>query len=160
MTRKINWMEKRVRLSSLRPYEKNPRFITDAQFERLKASLAAPEGQFKPLLATVDGLLIGGHQRIRAMRDLGWEECRIWQADRELEKKEYDRIMLSDNHNNGQFDLEMLANEYELDFLQGIGLHEVMNVAPEDAAEEGGKKMVRCPDCSHEFPVKGNGVKK
>ena len=36
----ITWQEKTVAVSDLRPYERNPRRITESAYKRLKASLA------------------------------------------------------------------------------------------------------------------------
>ncbi len=162
----IQWVEKKVRLSALRPYEKNPRTITEPQFERLKASLLA-DGYHSRIKATTDLRVMGGHQRIRAMKEIATElgieggMIPVLVPDREISDDQFKRILLTDNHSNGVFDMEMLANDFDLEFLQGVGLHEVTNIAPMGDEPEGGPAggCVRCPQCSEEFPVKGNKVK-
>lgn len=71
------------------------------------------------------------------------------------------RVLMRDNHSNGVFDMDALANMFDLEDLREIGLHEVMDIAPMDDGEEPepGKKMVCCPKCQHNFPIKGNMVK-
>jgi hypothetical protein len=66
-------MEKRIEngqwytsIKSLTPWEKNPRYIQDEDFERLKAQII-DFGQYKPLLVTKDGTIVGGNMRFRAM---------------------------------------------------------------------------------------------
>ena len=152
----IQWVEKVVRLSSLRPYEKNPRTVTDEQFARLLASLRA-DGYHSRIKATDDGRVIGGHLRLRALRELGLTEVPILVPSRALTDQEFERVLLTDNHNNGVFDMDALANNFDLDFLQGIGLHEVTNIAPmDDGGTQPGRAMVKCPGCEHVFPTKGN----
>ena len=65
---------KQTKLSGLRPHEKNPRDITAARMEELKASLVADELMLeaRPLVALPDGRAICGNQRLAAAEALGW----------------------------------------------------------------------------------------
>lgn len=54
-------------IKNLQPWDKNPREIRDDDFERLKAQLV-DFGQYKALLATKDGTIVGGNMRFRAMK--------------------------------------------------------------------------------------------
>jgi len=56
-------------IKNLQPWEKNPRDIREDDFERLKAQLV-DFGQYKALLATKDGTIVGGNMRYRAMLHL------------------------------------------------------------------------------------------
>lgn len=155
----IQWSEKTVHLAELSAFEKNPRKITDDQFVKLKASLIRL-GQFAPLLVNHELKLAGGHQRLKAMRELGWTECRVSVPCREITDDEYRQAILAHNHHNGVWDMEELANEWDLEELRAVGLHEVMNIPPMDKLGEDeqkpGKSQVCCPDCGSVFPVKGN----
>jgi hypothetical protein len=158
---KIQWTEKTVHLAQLRPLESNPRKITEDQFTKLKASLVR-YGQFKPWPVTMDFKMAGGHQRLRAMRELGWETCRVSVPDVVLSDEEFRDIVLRDNVNNGVWDMDVLANEWDLEELRTAGLHEVMNMPPfELGGEEEGKpkgQKVKCPGCGEVFATKGNKV--
>jgi len=157
----IQWLEKTVHLSELTPFEGNPRKITEDQFLKLKASLIRL-GQFRPLLVTHDLRLAGGHQRVKAMRELGWEECRVSVPAREITDNEYRQLLLQDNHENGTWDMDVLANSWDLEELRTVGLHDVMNMPPMDKlgedqdGEAKPKTFYKCPECSHVFPGKGN----
>lgn len=154
----IQWLEKLVPLKDLRPFEKNPRHITNEQFEKLKQSLSQ-DGYHSRIKVTQDMRVVGGHQRLQALLELGFKEVPVLIPDRAIDDATFKRILLRDNHNNGVFDMEILGNEFELEFLRDIGLHDIMNIPPfeEGNAEEGGgKSMVCCPDCGKVFPVKGN----
>lgn len=155
----IQWTEKTERLTALRPFERNPRRITEPQFKKLIASLIE-HGQFRPLLVTHDLRLAGGHQRIKGMMELGWETCRISVPDRPITDAQYQKLILLDNHNNGVWDMDILANDFELEMLRDVGIHDIMNIPPMDGdgndEAQPGKSRVKCPVCSHEFPVRGN----
>lgn len=155
----IQWVEKTVHLAQLRPYEKNPRKITEEQFNKLTASLIRL-GQFRPLLVTHDLKLAGGHQRLKAMRDLGWTECRVSIPQRPITDSEYRQLLLQDNHENGVWDMEELANAWDMEELQAVGLHDLMNIPTMEQLAENEqqqpKSRVCCPNCKEVFPVKGN----
>ncbi len=53
-------------IRNLEPWEKNPRDVREEDFERLKAQLV-DFGQYKPIIATKDGTIVGGNMRFRAM---------------------------------------------------------------------------------------------
>lgn len=156
----LQWVEKTVHLAEISPFEKNPRKITEEQFIKLKASLIRL-GQFRPLLVTHDLKLAGGHQRLRAMRELGWTECRISVPGREISDDEYRQLLLQDNHENGVWDMDELSSNWDLEELRAVGLHDIMHIPPMDKLEEEqapGKNKVCCPDCGSVFPVKGNKI--
>ena len=151
----VAWVEKVKRLNDLRPFEQNPRRITKDQFEKLKASLLE-DGYHARIKATRDGRVIGGHQRLRALRELGFKEVPVLIPSRDLNDIEFVRIMVRDNHNNGLFDMDMMANIFDLEELRSFGLHDINLIPPEGSGMEAPKSSVRCPECNHEFPVKGN----
>lgn len=151
----LQWVEKTVALQHLTPFEANPRQITEKQFEKLKDSLLR-FGQFRPLLVTHDHRLAGGHQRLEAMRSLGWIECRVSVPTRPITDEEYRELVIRDNVNNGTWDMDELANGWDLEDLRSWGMPEVMDIAPEEAQEAEGVYQVICPDCRSKFPVKGN----
>lgn len=152
----VAWVEKVKRLNDLRPFEQNPRRITKDQFEKLKASLLE-DGYHARIKATRDGRVIGGHQRLRALRELGFKEVPVLIPSRDLSDREFVRIMVRDNHNNGVFDMDMMAGMFDLEELREFGLHDICGVIPPEGKEEGQpKSMVLCPHCGETFPAKGN----
>ena len=58
-----------AKLKDLKFWDKNPRSITEDGLKRLKKQLLSLP-QYKPLLVTVDGVVIGGNMRLRAMKEL------------------------------------------------------------------------------------------
>lgn len=95
-------------IHKLKEWDKNPRSITKNGFERLKRQISQL-GQYKPLLITSDGMVLGGNMRLKAYRDLGITD--VWVSivtpKDEHEKLEY---ALSDNDRAGFYDNDLLAN--------------------------------------------------
>lgn len=150
------WAEKEVNLSWIKPFEHNPRRVSEAEYEKLKKSIVK-HGQFKPLLVTADLRLAGGHQRLKIMKELGWTTCRVSFPKVEITDEHYKELVLLDNHNNGLWDDDVLANFFELEMIHDVGLHDFLGIRPDEAAQPG-KKLVKCPNCGECFPAKGNGV--
>ena len=150
------------KLTELFPWDRNPKSVSQKGYDRLKNQIELL-GVYKPLLVTSDNIVIGGNQRIRAMKELGIEE--VWVAPiefRELEGRWYafingvqslksfdskDQAMteyaLSDNSRAGQYDEDMLANllsEVSLDgsLEYAIDFDEPVNI--DEAIEEEAKK--------------------
>ena len=66
-----------MKLSKLKLNPSNPRQITDAQFERLKKSIAEFGDKMMPLRPIVydeTGTVLGGNMRLRAIKALGMKE--------------------------------------------------------------------------------------
>lgn len=150
------------KLIELYPWEKNPKSVSQKGYERLKNQIELL-GIYKPLLVTSDNIVIGGNQRIKAMKELGIEEVWVATIDfRELEGRWYafingqqqlksfdskDQAMteyaLSDNSRAGQYDEDMLANllsEVNLDgsLEYAIDFDEPINI--DEAIEQEAKK--------------------
>ena len=121
----------------------NPRKINKTKFEQLKTSiLDDPEmlSLREVLIYQHEGenVIIGGNMRYRALKALGYKEaiCKIIAP--ETSAKKLRAIALKDNNNYGEFDMEMLANEWSREELDrfGIDLPPIADELKEDEAEE------------------------
>jgi hypothetical protein len=96
------------KISELHKWENNPRVVTEEGLERLKKQIEKL-GQYKPLLITSDGTVLGGNMRLKVYKQLNIEE--VWvhvvNAPTEKEKIEY---ALSDNDRVGKYNLDMVTN--------------------------------------------------
>lgn len=94
-------------ISKLKNWDKNPRGIKAEDFERLKKQIKKL-GQYKPLLITQDGTVLGGNMRLKAYQALGvkdiWVSIVIARTDKV--KLEY---ALSDNDRAGYYEEDKLA---------------------------------------------------
>ena len=87
----IKWHLETRKLSSLKEYEGNPRTIDKQDLERIKSNLLEFGLIDKPCV-NLDGTLIGGHQRKRILKDLGYKEIEVWVPERELTKDEVAKL--------------------------------------------------------------------
>ena len=105
---------------------KNPRFIKDERFEKLKKSLTDdPEMlHLRELIVYPHNgkyVVIGGNMRLRAAKQLGFKEmpCKVLAEDTPIEKlKAY---TIKDNNAFGNDDFDLLANEWDTEFLEDMG---------------------------------------
>ena len=133
----ITWHEREVKVSELRPYERNPRKITEQAYANLKASLQEM-GYHQRIIAQPDLRVVGGHQRIRALQELGVETVKILVPNRELSFEEFKRLLVQDNLPFGEFDLKLLQSDFTMGELKGWGMPAAWFNAftkPQDAAK-------------------------
>jgi hypothetical protein len=105
---------------------KNPRFIKDYKFQKLKKSLEdSPEMlNLRELIVFPHGdkfVIIGGNMRYRAAKELKFKElpCKILSKDTPVEKlKEY---TIKDNNAFGEYDWDDVANEWDAELLTDWG---------------------------------------
>ena len=121
----ITWTEKTVALNSLVPYERNPRLITKKAFNKLKESLQT-FGYHQRIIVQPDLKVIGGHQRIRALEELGVQDVTVLIPSRELSIEEFKKILIADNLPFGEFDFDILSADYTREELQDIGMPDFM----------------------------------
>lgn len=119
----ISWAEKTVKVNELKPYEKNPRRISEQAFTKLKSSLK-DLGYHQRIIATPDLRVIGGHQRIKALTELGIKQVQILVPDKELTDNDFKRLLIQDNLSFGDFDLDMLASDFDVEDLLEWGMPE------------------------------------
>ena len=94
-------------ISRLRNWDKNPRGIKKADMDRLKRQLSKHD-QFKPVLVTPDGEVLGGNMRLKAMQLLGVKE--VWVSVVEpKDDAEKVAIALADNDRAGYWEEDALA---------------------------------------------------
>lgn len=110
----IKWIHTEVDIVGLRPYEHNPRKISDADFKKLCSNIKR-FGYHQRILATQDLRVIGGHQRIKALQECGYERIEILVANRELSDQEYHELMILDNIHNGDWEATILAEIFGID---------------------------------------------
>ena len=122
---------------------KNPRFIRDEKFELLKKSIQEnPEMlSLRELLVYPVGeqyIVIGGNMRLEACKALGYKTvpCKVLDADTTVEQlKAY---TVKDNAGFGEWDWDMLANEWDSAQLTewGVDVPEWSGANSEDFGEE------------------------
>ena len=106
---------------------KNPRQIRDHRYEKLKKSIEdAPEMlQLRELLVYPHGgkfVIIGGNMRYRACKEIGYKElpCKVLDAETPVEKLR--QYAIKDNENFGEYDWDVVANEWDTSELEDWGV--------------------------------------
>ena len=108
----INWKLKKFKISELKPYAKNPRTLSQEQYKHLKTSLDKFGLIDKPI-CTKEGMLIGGHQRVKVLSKDKIDEVECWVADKDLSDKDIEELNIRLNQNVGSWDFEILANQFD-----------------------------------------------
>jgi len=112
----------KVKIAELNPAEYNPRRMTSKQYEDLKNSLEK-FGLVDPIIINSDNTVVGGHQRLRIMRELGAELVPVVRVN--LSKEDEKELNIRLNKNTGEFDLDVLANNFEVDELKDWGFKDI-----------------------------------
>ena len=152
----IEWHLEKRKIKDLKPHPKNPRKLSKHDADNLESSLRKFGLIDKPIV-TIEGLIIGGHQRISILKRMKQHHVECYVPNRELTEKEIDELNLRLNRNLGEWDFDILANEWEEALLFEAGFtKEELSIdhieyvdAKED--EETVKKKNKCPECGHEF---------
>lgn len=120
--KKLEWHTERRTVNSLLPFIKNPRTITDKQMHDLQRSLKKFNLAELPAINS-DGVIVAGHQRIKALQLLGRgeKEIEVRMPNRALTKAEFDDYLLTSNRSGGTFDWEILAENFDVDTLLTTG---------------------------------------
>lgn len=116
---------KYMKLSELELLEHNPRSITKENMERLVNSIKNNKDYFeaRPIICsnrTGKNVIIAGNQRLRAAKTLGMEEVPVVILENISKEKEQE-IIIRDNVELGDWDYEILANEWDASELEEWG---------------------------------------
>jgi DNA modification methylase len=100
----------------------NPRTIKDDKFFKLVQSLKdLPEmAKVRPVVVNQDMVVLGGNMRLKAMKEAGWKEVPVIVVDWDEDKQR--QFIIKDNVGFGEWDWEMLANEWDAQELDDWGL--------------------------------------
>lgn len=110
---KLEWHVETRKIKDLKPYFKNPRTISKKRYDDLKANIEKFGLVDKPFI-NLDNTIIGGHQRIRILQKMNYEEIQVEVPNRELTEKEIEELNYRHNENGGDWDHDILANQYNL----------------------------------------------
>jgi hypothetical protein len=134
-------MKEQIKIYKLKGNPKNPRVIKNDKFNALKHSIKTLPGYMKlrPVIVDKDMMVLGGNMRLKASIDLGKTE--IWtdmftEADcdemnkiaieEEREPRTYleycNEIIIKDNVTSGEWEWDILANEWDSVMLNEYGL--------------------------------------
>ncbi len=114
----INWTLHTIPIKNLKDHSKNPRQISKEQLHHLE-NLIQKFGLIDKPIVNLDTTIIGGHQRIKILRKMKIKEVECWVPDHQLEQEEIDHLCIGLNLNQGSWNYDVLANQWEpLDLLK------------------------------------------
>jgi DNA modification methylase len=141
-----------MKLSDIKPNPKNPRTIRDENFKKLVQSIKDfPEMlDARPLVLNKDNVILGGNMRYKAAIEAGLTELPVkivdWPEDKQRE------FIIKDNVSGGEWDWDILANEWDTDLLDDWGLE-----LPDSIKEETEVEEDEAPEVSSEPPASKPG---
>jgi DNA modification methylase len=108
---------------AIKPNPNNPRVIKDDKFDKLVASIKEfPKMlEIRPIVVNDDMIVLGGNMRLKACKAAGLKEVHVIKAS-ELTEDEQRQFIIKDNVSGGEWDWDMLANEWDVEQLEEWGL--------------------------------------
>lgn len=125
-------MKKKVSIKEVIPNKNNPRIIKDNKFHKLVKSIKEfPEMlEKRPIVVDDNNIVLGGNMRLKASIDAGLKEVWIDTAEGWTEEQK-NEFIIKDNVGFGEWDWEILANEWDMKELSDWGMD-----LPEDFFDE------------------------
>ena len=154
----MKWNVEKRKIKDLHEYAKTPRYLHKVEAEHLQESIDK-FGQCEPIVINRDGIIVGGHQRVRTMRKMGYKEVDVYVPDLPLSEKEIEELNMRLNKNIGNWDYDMLANAWDPEDLLEWGftekdLHmdakeEEEEMAQEEPPSKSSKMTIHFKDKAH-----------
>lgn len=140
-----------VKISAIKANPNNPRIIKDEKFAKLVQSIRDfPEMlRLRPIVVNDDMIVLGGNMRLKACKEAGLKMVQIIKAS-DLTEDQQRQFIIKDNVGFGEWDWEMLANEWDADKLTEWGLDiPKFDDGSDDESDEpdNAKHGKTCPAC-------------
>ena len=110
-------------INSIKGNPNNPRLIKDDKFVKLVKSIKEfPEMlELRPIVVNDDMVVLGGNMRLKACKEAGLKEVPIMKAST-LTEEQQKEFIIKDNVGFGEWDMEILANEWDSTKLEEWGM--------------------------------------
>jgi DNA modification methylase len=124
-----------VKIIDVKVNPNNPRLIKDDKFAKLVQSIKdLPQMlAIRPIVVNTDMIVLGGNMRLKACKEAGLKEVPIIIADNLTEEQQRE-FLIKDNVSGGEWDWQMLANDWDTEQLNDWGL-DIPNFEPEQVLE-------------------------
>jgi DNA modification methylase len=124
-------------IKSIKINPENPRLIKDENFKKLVQSIKDfPEMlAIRPIVVNSDMVILGGNMRLKACKEAGLKEVPVIVADNLTEEQQRE-FLIKDNAGFGEFDWELLANNWDSEQLEAWGVDVPVNFNQTLEAEE------------------------
>lgn len=116
-------MVETVSIDTVIPNKDNPRILKDDKFKKLVKSIKEfPEMlQIRPIVVNADNIVLGGNMRLEACKKAGLKEVTILKAEH-LTEEQQKEFIIKDNVGFGEWDWDMIANEWDSEKVEEWGL--------------------------------------
>lgn len=113
---------KKIKLSEIKANPNNPRLIKDDKFKKLVQSIKDfPEMlDIRPIVCNADMVILGGNMRYKAAKEAGLKEVSVKVVS--LSEAKQREFLIKDNVSGGEWDFDILANEWDALELDAWGL--------------------------------------
>lgn len=107
----------------IKPNPNNPRLIKDEKFAKLVKSIKEfPQMlELRPIVVNDDMIVLGGNMRLKACKEAGLKEVPIIKAS-SLTPEQQREFIIKDNVGFGEWDWELIANEWDTEQVTDWGL--------------------------------------
>jgi hypothetical protein len=115
--------QKKISIDKILINPNNPRLIKDDKFKKLCKSIQEfPEMlELRPIVVNKDMIVLGGNMRLKACQEIGLTEVPIIVAENLTEEQQRE-FLIKDNVSGGEWDWDILANEWEVEQLNDWGV--------------------------------------
>ncbi|MFY7937716.1 MAG: ParB N-terminal domain-containing protein [Flavobacterium sp.] len=112
-----------VKAGEIKPNPNNPRIVKDEKYKKLVQSIKDfPEMlEIRPIVVNDDMVVLGGNMRLKACKEAGLKEIPIIKASSLSDEKQKEFI-IKDNLGYGEWDWNMIANEWNSEELEEWGM--------------------------------------
>jgi DNA modification methylase len=126
----------KVKISEVKTNPKNPRLIKDDKFKKLVKSIQEfPQMlELRPIVVDENNIVLGGNMRLKACKEAGLKEVYIVKAEN-LTEQQKDEFIVKDNVGFGEWDWDMLANEWDTEKLDEWGLDLPVDLSVQEVLE-------------------------
>lgn len=126
-----------IPIKEIKENPNNPRKLNKDKYQKLLKSIQdLPQMlEYRPIVVNLDMVVLGGNMRLKALKELKYKEVPIIIAD-ELSEDQQKEFLIKDNLGYGQWDWDMIANEWDLPLLEDWGIDLPDIVDPEQFGDD------------------------
>ena len=134
-------------VSQIKPNPNNPRLIKDHKFKQLVKSIQDfPQMlELRPIVIDENNMVLGGNMRLKACIEAGLTDVPVIHANN-LTEQQKKQFIVRDNVSTGDWDFDLLANEWEIQDLDNWGL-DIPAFGNDEEPKDNTKGGKTCPNC-------------
>ena len=112
-SKSITWHSEKRKISQLKEWDKNPRKASEKQTSDLTRSIDK-FNLAEPIIINTDDVIVGGHFRLKVLKQKGIKEIDVRLPDRRLNAAEIKELNIRLNKNTGDWDFDKLEEFFSV----------------------------------------------